>query len=193
MQQGVAEFGRRPFTIVVADEAARAGGCAFDEAARVAERIPLAALHAVYLLKHGTSLAELEEIAKSLRGDTTGRAAALGIHERLMGVHVRAGDPVDAVGSVARELDADLVIVGETERRIGGLLKRSAVEKLRLELACPVVYAKSLGAPLPEIEPACPGCALMRAQSQGRVWWCDAHRKPRPQHHHRPRPITWPL
>ena len=28
-----------PFTIVVADEATRAGGFAFDEAARVAERI----------------------------------------------------------------------------------------------------------------------------------------------------------
>ena len=193
MQQGVAEFGRRPFTIVVADEAAHAGGSTFDEAARVAERIPLAALHAVYLLKHGTSLSELEEIAKSLRGDTTGRAAALGIHERLMGVHVRAGSPVESIASVARELDADLVVVGENERRIGGLLKRATVEKLRLELECPVVFAQSLATPLPEIEPACPGCALSRAQTQGRMWWCDVHRKPRPTHLHRPRPITWPL
>jgi hypothetical protein len=83
-------------------------------------------------------------------------------------------------------------VVGETERRIGGLLKRSAVEKLRLELECPVVFATSLGAPLPEIEPACPGCALARAQTEGRIWWCEVHRKPRP-HHHRSRPITWPL
>ncbi len=192
MQQGEAELGRRPFTMVVADEAIRAGGSAFDEAARVAERIPLAALHAVYLLKHGTSLTQLEDVAKSLRSDTTGRAAALGIHDRLMGVHVRAGNPVDAIGNVARELAADLVVVGETERRIGGLLKRSVVEKLRLELDCPVVFAASLGEPLPEIEPACPGCALARAQTAGRIWWCDAHRKPRP-HLHRPRPITWPL
>src|SRR4051812_36363062 len=112
-EQGVAEFGRRPFTIVVADDATRAGGFAFDEAARVAERIPLSALHAVYLMKRGTSLAKMEEIAKSLRADTTGRAAALGIHDRLMAVHVRAGDAAQEVASVARELDADLVVLGE--------------------------------------------------------------------------------
>ncbi len=174
-----------PFTIVVADEATRAGGNAFDEAARVAERIPLAALHAVYLLRQMGSLAHLEDIAKSLRSDTTGRAASLGIHERLMGVHVRTGSPVEAIVSVARELGADLVVVGESDRRFGGLLRRSVIDKMRLELACPVVLAKALGGPSPEIEPACQACELARAQSSGTVWWCDTHRKPRVHYRHR--------
>ncbi len=174
-----------PFTIVMADEATRAGGSAFDEAARVAERIPLAALHAVYLLRHTGSLGQLEEIAKSLRSDTSGRAATLGIHDRLMGVHVRVGSAVDAIVSVARELDAALVVVGESERLVGGMLRRSVIDKMRLELACPVVVAKSLGAPAPEIEPACQGCELARTQSNGAVWWCLAHRKPRVHHRHR--------
>ena len=174
-----------PFTIVVADEATRAGGSAFDEAAHVAERIPLAAVHAVYLLRHTGSLGHLEDIAKSLRSDTSGRAASLGIHERLMGVHVRTGDPVDAIVSVARELSADLVVVGESERRIGGLLRRSIVDRMRLEIACPVVLAKSGGGSAPEIEPACQACELARARSSGAVWWCEAHRKPRVHHRHR--------
>lgn len=193
MQQSVAEFGRRPFTIVVADEAARAGGSAFDEAARVAERIPLAALHAVYLVKRGTSLAELEDVAKSLRADTTGRAAALGLHDRLMAVHVRAGRPVEAVADVARELDADLIIVGDSARRLGSMLKRSNVDKLRLEVTCPVVVAKSLSGPMPEIEPACPSCELARVQTHGHVWWCAVHRKHRFAHHYRLSTVTWPL
>lgn len=177
-QQGVAEFGRRPFTIVVADEATRAGGFAFDEAARVAERIPLSALHAVYLVKRGTTLAQMEEIAASLRADTVGRAAALGIHDRLMAVHVRAGDPATEVAAVARELGADLVVLGEPERRFG--MRRDALlDQLHIELDCPVVLARPLPSPLPEIEPPCPACALARAQSHGQVWWCASHSKHR--------------
>jgi nucleotide-binding universal stress UspA family protein len=174
-----------PFTIVVADEATRAGGSAFDEAAHVAERIPLAGVHAVYLLRHTGSLAHLEDIAKSLRSDTSGRAASLGIHERLMGVHVRTGDPVDAVVSVARELSADLVVIGESERRLGSLLRRSMIDRMRLEIACPVVLARSCSGSAPEIEPACQACELSRVRSSGTLWWCEAHRRPRVHYRHR--------
>jgi len=183
-QQGVAEFGRRPFTIVVADEATRAGGFAFDEAARVAERIPLSALHAVYLVKRGTTLAQMEEIASSLRADTVGRAAALGIHDRLMAVHVRAGDPAMEIAAVARELAADMVILGEPERRFGLRRNDALFDKLHIELGCPVVLAKPLPSPLPEIEPPCPACAMARAQSHGQIWWCASHRKHRQSPHH---------
>jgi nucleotide-binding universal stress UspA family protein len=182
-QQDVAEFGRRPFTIVVADDASRAGGFAFDEAARVAERIPLAALHAVYLMKRGTSLAQMEEIATSLRADTTARAASLGLHDRLMGIHVRAGDPAQEIGQVARELDADMVVVGESPRRFGMRRDGALFNRLHIELTCPVVFAKELAA-APDIEPLCQSCALARAQSHGQVWWCTSHRGHRAAPHH---------
>ena len=178
------EFGRRPFTIVVADEATRAGGFAFDEAARVAERIPLAALHAVYLVKRGTTLAQMEQIAASLRADTVGRAATLGVHDRLMAVHVRAGDAATEIAAVARELDADMVVLGEPERRFGLRRNDALFDALHVELECPVVLAKPLPSRFPEIEPPCPACALARAQSHNQVWWCAAHRKHRHAPHH---------
>jgi nucleotide-binding universal stress UspA family protein len=183
-QEGVAEFGRRPFTIVVADEATRAGGFAFDEAARVAERIPLSALHAVYLVKRGTSLAQMEQIAASLRADTVGRAAALGLHDRLMAVHVRSGDPATEIAAVARELGADMVVLGESERRFGARRTNAIFDRLHIELECPVVLAKALPSPQPEIEPPCPACALARVQSHGQIWWCAAHRTHRHAAHH---------
>ncbi len=180
----MAEFGRRPFTIVVADEATRAGGFAFDEAARVAERIPLSALHAVYLVKRGTSLAQMEQIAASLRADTVGRAAALGLHDRLMAVHVRSGDPAIEIAAVARELRADMVVLGESERRFGSRRSDALFDQLHIELECPVVLARPLPSPLPEIEPACPACELARAQSRGQIWWCASHRTHRHVPHH---------
>src|SRR5580765_5638853 len=124
-QQGVEEFGRRPFTIVVADEATRAGGFAFDEAARVAERIPLSALHAVYLVKRGTTLAQMEEIAASLRADTVGRAAALGLHDRLMAVHVRSGDPATEIAAVGRARSPARRATGKS----GGAQRTAAIDK----------------------------------------------------------------
>jgi nucleotide-binding universal stress UspA family protein len=178
----------RPFTIIVADDATRAGGCSFDEAARMAERIPFCALHAVYLMRRGTSLAEMESVAKSLRSDTAGRAATLGVLDRLMAVHVRAGSMAEEIASVARELHADLVVLGEPERRFGLLRRSSALDKLHLELACPIMLARPLPSAPPEVEPPCPGCALARARSHGRSWWCVAHSKHRaPPHHYKHR------
>jgi endonuclease/exonuclease/phosphatase family metal-dependent hydrolase len=92
-------------------------------------------------------------------------------------VHVRAGDdPATEIANVARELDADLVVLGEPERRFGFMRSDSLFEKLHIELACPLVIARPLASPLPEIEPPCPACAMARAQSHGQIWWCAAHR-----------------
>jgi len=180
-QQRVEEFGRRPFTVLVVDEAARAGGAAFDEAARVVERIPLASLHALYLMKRGTKLGEMQEIAASLRADTTGRAAALNVNDRLMAIHVRAGDVVQETTQLADELGTDLVIVGGHERlHLGGLTRRSIIDRLHVELHCPIVVALPPIAASPEIEPACPSCAMVRAQTRGASLWCSVHER----HHH---------
>jgi hypothetical protein len=87
------------------------------------------------------------------------------------------------IAAVARELAADMVILGEPERRFGRR-NDTLFDKLHVELECPVVLAKPLPSPLPEIEPPCPACALARAQSHGQIWWCAPHRKHRHSPHH---------
>lgn len=162
----------KPFTVLVADEATHAAGAAFDEAARIAARIPLAGLHVVYLTPRGTPLDELEQLAKSLRADTAGRAAALGVGDRLLAVHVRAGDPVVAVATLARELVIDLVMTTTPARR--GLFGRDAVARVRTELACPLVTVAPVEA-VPEIEMLCNACAMTRARTKGKKLWCARH------------------
>ncbi len=162
-----------PFTVLVADDATRAAGQAFDEAARLAARIPFSALHAAYVVSGGTSLATLEQMAPSLRADTIGRAAALGVNDRLLAVYLRAGDPVVAISELISEIGADVVMTTTPNRR--GLMGRDVVDRLHAELQCPLVTVSPLLHAVPEIEPICAACAATRARTHGESLWCRTH------------------
>jgi nucleotide-binding universal stress UspA family protein len=164
---------RKPFTVLVADEATHAVSQAFDEAARLASRIPLAGLHVVYIAPGGLTLSRLEEMAPGLREKTLERAAALGVAERMLAVHVRACDaPAAAIAKLARELVVDLVVTREPSRR--GLLSRDVVETLRTELSCPLVTVAPFSR-APEVEPLCQACAAIRERTNGKTLWCSDH------------------
>ncbi len=79
-------------------------------------RIADSALHVVYLVARNTSMREMLEVAPALRADTTGRAAALGMIDRLMAVHVRVS--TSEIVALARELQVDLVMVPARTTRV---------------------------------------------------------------------------
>src|SRR5450432_3275866 len=166
----------RPFTVLVVDDAAHAGGSALDAAARMSLRIPNAGIHALFVVPHGVLLGELQDIATSLRADTMGRAAALGANQSVLAVHVHTGDLVEQIARTAAEVSADLVVIGARERgHLRGVLKRSELDRLHTETETPIVVAGTADA-TPDIDPPCIQCE----KASG---FCARHRVHHPRAH----------
>jgi nucleotide-binding universal stress UspA family protein len=93
--------------------------------------------------------------------------------------HVRIGDATHEVATLAREIQADLIVIGGHRREgIAGALSRSMSAKLVRKAPCSVLTAipkEVEGAPEREIEPACPDCLIARRDSSGSVFWCARH------------------
>jgi hypothetical protein len=91
--------------------------------------------------------------------------------------HVRFGDPANELADIARELAADLVVVGGHKR--GALLSalhRSMLARLVRRSPCSVLTALPKEPPIEaSIEPACVDCVSVRRESAGGTLWCSRH------------------
>jgi hypothetical protein len=87
----------RPFTIVVGDGFEPASGHAFDEAVRMALRIPRSHLHVVHLVPGNAGEAETHRLAGLLRLYISEKCTADAYADQSVGIHVRHGDPDSAV------------------------------------------------------------------------------------------------
>jgi hypothetical protein len=95
-------------------------------------------------------------------------------------VHTSVGLPADEIVWLAAHLDADLVVVGSHGRRgFKRLLLGSVSEKVVRLCGCPVVVVRDKSHKaawrVPEIEPICPECAKVRAETEGKQLWCGRH------------------
>lgn len=96
---------------------------------------------------------------------------------RIIG-HEATGDPATVIVHTARELNADLIIVGNHGRSgVERLLGNSVSESVMRQAETPVlvVRPKWQEQPSVQIEPACPQCVEARVRSKGAVLWCDQH------------------
>jgi nucleotide-binding universal stress UspA family protein len=93
--------------------------------------------------------------------------------------HVMFDVPVIGITNLARELEADLIVVGTHGRRgLARWLLGSVAEGIIRYASCPVFVVPPLvqPGPLPTIEAPCPSCVQARAASGGVELWCDEHR-----------------
>ena len=100
--------------------------------------------------------------------------------------HVRTESAAREVAQLAADLEADLVVVGTSNRKgISRLLLGSTAEATVRLAPCPVLVArpKSVPAAEPAIEPACPRCVQARIDSNGAELWCEQHRERHGQRH----------
>lgn len=114
-------------------------------------------------------------------------------------IHVRVGRPADEIVRLARDVDADLVLVGTHGRRgVERLLLGSVAERTLRIAHCPVLVVRpKLHSQEEAPEPPCPACVVRRRETGGAAWWCDQHATPREQAHsiqisqrfHYPNPI----
>jgi len=175
-----------PFTIVVGNDFTEASGHAFDQAARVARRVPGSDVHVVHVIDHPSTEAETRRVADDLLVYLEAKVKALGgLEAQAVGLHVRCGRPARELAQLARDVSADLIVVGAQKGpHLKQLFVGSVTERLLLAAPCPVFVAGP--APIaaddahePAIEPACPDCVVSRRKSVGKLWWCDRHA----QHH----------
>jgi universal stress protein A len=109
--------------------------------------------------------AELEDLCRS-------EAAELG--DRIYG-HVRTGEAARELVSLAREVAADLIVIGTHGRKgIGRVLLGSICESVVRHAPCSVLTARASPTP-PGIEPACADCARRRRDTKNPRARCEHH------------------
>jgi nucleotide-binding universal stress UspA family protein len=172
------------FTLVVGNDFGEASGFAFDQAALVARRIVGSDLHVVHVIEGDVTAERMQQLASQLRIYIEGKAVALGGLERqALAIHVRTGQPARELAQLARDVGADLLVVGARKGpSLKQLLLGSVAERLLVAAPCPVFVAGPMPASQdtahePAIEPACVECVQARRESAGQNWWCARHRE----------------
>jgi nucleotide-binding universal stress UspA family protein len=169
----------RSFRLVVGLKTTDGGAHAIEEAARIARRIPGCTMHLVHAMEErGTSPRMVRDRADHLRLYVDEKVASLGgLASVGIGLHVRVGDPASAIVEVAREVGADLVVLGPSDHRVFHAGRDA--ERVATATPCPVLVATHARAaraqPEPVIEPPCPDCVRARVASHGAAWWCARH------------------
>jgi hypothetical protein len=140
----------------------------------------------VHAVEVGASAEHTKQLASDLRYYLEEKVKALGGLERqAVGIHVRCGKPARELAQLAKDVGADLLVVGARKGpHLKQLILGSVAERLLLAAPCPVFVAGPMPAARddahePAIEPACPECLATRQKTAGREWWCARHA----QHH----------
>jgi nucleotide-binding universal stress UspA family protein len=111
------------------------------------------------------------------------RDASFPLPERVV-LHVRYDSPAQEIALLARDLDAQLVIVGTHGRRgLSRVLLGSVAEGVVRLSPCPVLVVRPREVSVaPRIEPVCEHCVKTRSATGGQRMWCKQHSE-----HHGPR------
>ena len=90
-------------------------------------------------------------------------------------LHVRSGKPDEQIATVAQDVQADLIVIGQF-----GLHNPKHAVKIPgriLESApCPTLVVSM--PPAMQRSPICNACAAVREESDGENWFCDDHHAP---------------
>jgi nucleotide-binding universal stress UspA family protein len=101
--------------------------------------------------------------------------------------HLRVALPIPAILQAAASTDADLVMVGTHDRTgLSRWVLGSVAESVVRDAACPVLVVRPkhhATARAPEIEPPCPDCVRVQAESKGATLWCARHAEHHPLAH----------
>jgi nucleotide-binding universal stress UspA family protein len=169
------------FSVVVGLDFTDADGPAFDQAARLAVRVPDSELHLVHVFGTEPSAESSRELIENLRHYVNEKAATTsGLPGLRVGIHLRWGRAVRKLIQFAMDVRADLIVIGSHKGpRINDWMSGSTVERLVSAASFQVLVAS----PRPRvpderdkgIEPPCSACTRARSGSGGQSWWCDRH------------------
>jgi nucleotide-binding universal stress UspA family protein len=169
------------FSVVVGLDFTDADGPAFDQAARLALRVPGSELHLVHVFGSAPSAERSKDLVEHLRLYADEKAAMTeGLRGIAVGIHLRGGHAVHELIQLATEVQADVIVVGSHRGpHVKNWIVGSTVERLVGGAPFPVLVAtpkpKEAEEQVPVIEAACPQCVEARIASGGKHWWCERH------------------
>lgn len=203
----------KPYVILAAVDYSTAGDLALERALELATEKRSATVHVVNVLPvyqagaavdsesasgaWAGTLPSVNEAAEQLRvytqrkiGEFRARHAELDstVLDTVV-AHQRVDVPSEEITRLARELDADLIVVGTHGRRGLSRLLLGSVAEGTVRLAfCPVLVVRPKAQleeqpQVPVIEPACPRCVEVRRETHGAELWCEQHREHHGQRH----------
>ena len=178
-----------PYKILVAVAFDATGDSALREGMSLAAARRGSELHVVHvvtdlgMLGSEDALLGMEQGLEQAPGALRKRIEALWQEEGAIEVtgHIRPGYPGDTILRVAAEIDADLLVLGTHHRGgIQKLLVGSVGGYVLARAHCPVLIAmpKDTITRNERIEPPCPDCLQIRAESANQKMWCERHSKP---------------
>lgn len=193
---------KKPYLIVVGIDFSPTGNAALERAFELASAEESGEVHVIYVargygpLVHLDTGAEIvtatmdeasqklksyveEKLAKFVEKRT---AQELGTFTRAV-THIRLDAPSEEIAQLASDLEASLVVVGTHGRRgVRRLLLGSVAEGVvRLSPCATLVVRPPESGRVPQIEPPCPECVRVRAETKGEDLWCPRHH----EHHGR--------
>jgi nucleotide-binding universal stress UspA family protein len=192
----------KPYVIVAGIDFSAIGDAALNRAFELASNEENGEVHVVYVaraygplvhLDTGTDIAtmSMDEASNRLKGYVEERLAKFvtarskkgqGTFSRAV-THIRLDAPAEEIAQLASDLEAQLVVIGTHGRRgVRRLLLGSVAEGTVRLAPCPVLVVRPTErGEVPEIEPPCPACVDVRAQTNGEELWCPRHK----EHHGR--------
>ncbi len=184
----------KAYPVVVGFDFEATGVTAFNEALRFAAARSDVVIHVVHAIPENhafwsqsnieTANERLSAVPGKLREAIRARWSHVPeVVARGLKLHVRVGDPAQALEQAAVDYDAEMIIVGTHGRGAVGRLALGSVATRLLETArCPVLVARPRDFSHMEVsdkpEPVCPDCAHARAESSGEKLWCEWHARP---------------
>ena len=193
---------KKPYLVVVGIDFAPSGNTALERAFELASAEENGEVHVIYVargygplvhLDTGAEIvtATMDEASQKLKAYVEEKLAKfvekraaqeLGTFSRAV-THIRLDAPAEEIAQLASDLEASLVVVGTHGRRgVRRLLLGSVAEGVvRLAPCAVLVVRPPEGGPVAQIEPPCPDCVRVRAETKGEDLWCPRHH----EHHGR--------
>jgi nucleotide-binding universal stress UspA family protein len=128
-----------------------------------AAREPTAELHFVSVVPDER---ETDVAQQWLKGVVHDGLDTFGLAARSVALHVRRGRPAPAIAALARELPADLLVVGRFH-------VPSEADLLVDIIQCPLLVVGIEG---DDLAPQCADCGAVRIASDGELLFCDRHK-----------------
>jgi nucleotide-binding universal stress UspA family protein len=104
-------------------------------------------------------------------------------------LHLRAGKPEQQIASLAQDLLADLIVIGQFGQHHPRDTLKTVPSRVLSAAPCPTLV---VGMPQAmQRSPICNACAAVREDSDGQRWFCDEHRAPDRVDHRVSAMTTW--
>jgi nucleotide-binding universal stress UspA family protein len=122
---------------------AETDGIAFDQSARIAQRVPCSELHLVHVFDAEPPAARSQDLIDRLRLYVNQKAGAMESPGGItVGIHLRWGKVVREIVQLATEVHADLIVVGSGKLpHVNHAMAGSTTQGLIVLAPCPVIMA----------------------------------------------------